>query len=71
MKIYKCKAESKFVKSYFNLIKKLMYKFKLEEIEAKEAVCVISEWLLENQNIKREDKELTEFEVKFKDVFNE
>jgi hypothetical protein len=48
-----------------------MCKFKLEEIEAKEAICVISEWILDNQNIKREDNELTEFEVKFKDVFNE
>lgn len=50
MEIYKLAvSESKFVRSYFDLIEQMKSKFNLSDIEAKEAVCIISDWLSENK----------------------
>ena len=42
-------SESKFVNSYFELIKELRMKFNLSDVDSKEVVCIISDWLSENK----------------------
>jgi len=50
LEIYRmASSESKFVNSYFELIKELRMKFNLSDVDSKEVVCIVSEWLSENK----------------------
>ena len=42
-------SDSKFAHVYFELIKELRMKFNLSDVDSKEVVCIVSDWLSENQ----------------------
>lgn len=51
MEIYRCDSKSKFIQSYFELVKKIQIKFDLSEIEAKEVCSMVAEFLHESTSL--------------------
>ena len=55
MEIYKRNAESLFAKSYFDFVSKIKVKYNLTDIEAKEVICIVCDWLHDNTSLSDED----------------